>query len=206
MISLVLLIFVTSALFPPVLADGRLQTRWVQHSPEKYQPRTLYSYPWDSTEGLSGWNTFRENESFYLTCLKVIAPARSGYPRNSSEFQKLVEWVKSQQREDGSFPAVITDDYPESDSEWFYWELSKAAGTGLGILALLEAGESQDSKEVEKAAQFLLKNESKDHWTSTVYLYWEKTGLHKVNESPSIVATAYAVAALSRLGYRFSKE
>ncbi|WP_367883969.1 hypothetical protein [Thermococcus sp. JCM 11816] len=39
-----------------------------------------------------------------------------------------------------------------------------------------------------------------------MYLYWEKTGLHKVNESPSIVATAYAVAALSRLGYNVSRE
>ncbi|WP_156471167.1 prenyltransferase/squalene oxidase repeat-containing protein [Thermococcus peptonophilus] len=139
---MVFIIFVTSALSPLVLADGWLQTGWVRHPIEKYQPRTLYSYPWDSTEGLSGWNAFRENESFYLTCLKVIALARSGYPRNSSKFRKLVEWIKSQQGEDGSFPAVITDDYPESDSEWFYWELSKAAGTGLAILTLLEAGES----------------------------------------------------------------
>lgn len=141
-----------------------------------------------------------------MACLKVIALARSGYPRNSSEFLELVEWIKSRQRGDGSFPAVITDDYPESDSEWFYWELSKAAGTGLAILALLEAGENPNSKEIEEAAQFLLKNESKNYWTSTVYLYWEKTGLHKVNESPSIVATAYAVAALSRLGYNVSRE
>ncbi len=172
----------------------------------EYQRRALHSYPWDSTESISKWSTFEDNESFYLTCLKVIALSRSGYPRNSSEFRALVEEIESRQGKDGSFPAIITDDYIEPDSGWFYWELSKAAGTGLAILALLEAGESPGSKEIEKATQFLLKNESENHWTSKVYLYWDKTGLHRLNESPSLVATAYAVAALSRVGHNVSRE
>jgi len=76
----------------------------------------------------------------------------------------------------------------------------------VAVLTLLEAGQSPRSKEIEKAAQFLLKNESGNHWESEVYIFWEKTGLHKLNESPSIVATAYAIAALSRLGHNVSEE
>jgi len=180
-------------------------SRELNHYVGEYQLRALHSYPWD-VNGESGWEHFRGSEAFYLNCLKLIALARSGYPRNSTEFRGLVEWVKSQQGSDGSFPAIVTDDYPEPDSEWFYWELSKAAGTGLAILALLEAGESPGSREIKKAAQFLLKNETENHWTGKVYLYWEQTGLHEVNESPSIVATAYSIAALSRLGYNVSRE
>ena len=172
----------------------------------EYQRRALHSYPWDNTESVSDWSTFEDNESFYLTCLKVIALARSGYLRNSSEFRVLVRGIESKQGEDGSFPAIVTDDYIEPDSGWFYWELSKAAGTGLAILALLEAGESPNSKEIEKAAQFLLRNETKNHWTSEVYIYWEQTGLHEVNWSSSLVATAYSIAALKRLGHNVSRE
>ncbi len=138
--------------------------------------------------------------------MKLIALARSGYPRNSSDFQALVREIESKQGKDGSFPAIITDDYREQDSEWFYWELSKAAGTGLAVLALLEAGESPNSKEIEKAAQFLLRNETENHWTSEVYIYWEQTGLHEVNWSSSLVATAYSIAALKRLGHNVSRE
>ncbi|WP_461864325.1 prenyltransferase/squalene oxidase repeat-containing protein [Thermococcus sp.] len=206
LITLFLIFFVISAILPPVLGGNVLINRGeAKYYIDKYQLRTL-SYPWDSTESISAWSTFKDNESFYLTCLKVIALARSGYPRNSSDFQALIREIESRQGKDGSFPAIITDDYIEPDSEWFYWELSKAAGTGLAILALLEAGESPDSKEIEKATRFLLKNESENHWTSKVYLYWDKTGLHRLNESPSLVATAYAVAALSRVGHNVSRE
>lgn len=130
---------------------------------------------------------------------QVIALARSGYPRNSTELLRLVEEIKSKQNSDGSFPAIIIDDYPKQEGELFYWEFSKAAETGLAIIALLEAGESPDSDVIAKAAEFLRKNETEDHWTSTIYLYWEETGINLVKESPSIVATAYAVVALSRL-------
>ena len=205
LITLFLIFFVISATLPPVLGSNILINRGeARYYIDKYQLRTL-SYPWD-VGGESGWEHFRKNESFYLSCLKLIALARSGYPRNSSDFQALVREVESKQGKDGSFPAIITDDYIEPDSEWFYWELSKAAGTGLAILALLEAGESPDSKEIEKAAQFLLKNETENHWTSEVYIFWDKTGLHRLNESPSLVATAYSIAALSRLGHNVSRE
>ncbi|GAB6100824.1 terpene cyclase/mutase family protein [Thermococcus atlanticus] len=200
---ILLLVFIPGFILPPAGASS-LIGRGAEHYINEYQLRTL-NHAWN-TESVSGWEAFREKETFYLTCLKVIALARSGYPRNSTEFRELVEWIKSKQSEDGSFPAIITDDYPEPDSEWFYWELSKSAGTGLAILALLEAGESPNSMEIQKAAQFLLRNESGNHWGSTVYLFWEQTGLNRVNESPSIVATAYAVAALSRMGYDVSRE
>ncbi|NJE61809.1 prenyltransferase/squalene oxidase repeat-containing protein [Thermococcus sp. 21S7] len=200
---ILLLVFIIGSMLPPAGA-GSLRGRGAEHYINEYQLRTL-NRAWN-TESVSGWDAFRENETFYLACLKVIALARSGYPKNSTEFRGLVEWIKSRQSGDGSFPAIITDDYPKPDSEWFYWELSRPAGTGLAILALLEAGESPSSKEIEKAAQFLLKNESGNHWGSEVYIFWERTGLHKLNESPSIVATAYAVTALSRLGHNVSKE
>ena len=199
-----LLVFMISLVIPPAKASSLTEGRAEPYINE-YQLRTLNSYAWNAG-GLSGWGSFQENDTFYLACLKVIALARSGYPKNSTEFQQLVEWIKSKQRDDGSFPAIITDDYPDPDSEWFYWELSRPAGTGLAILALLEAGESPTSKDIDKAVKFLLKNESGNHWTSTVYLFWEKTGLHELNESPSIVATAYAIAALSRLGHNVSEE
>ena len=200
---ILLLIFVIGLLSPPAGASS--QKYIGEHYINEYQLRTLHSYAWD-VGGPSGWDAFRENDAFYLACLKVIALARSGYPRNSTEFKELVGWIKAKQGKDGSFPAIITDDYQKPDSEWFYWELSRSAGTGLAILALLEAGESPRSGEIEKAAQFLVENESGNYWTSEVYIFWEKTGLHKLNESPSIVATAYATAALSRLGYNVSKE
>ncbi|WP_297437294.1 prenyltransferase/squalene oxidase repeat-containing protein [Thermococcus sp.] len=202
-LPLILLVFIAGSILPPAGASS-LIGRGAEHYINEYQLRTLNGV-WN-TGSVSGWYAFRENETFYLTCLKVIALARSGYPRNSTEFRQLVEWIESKQSEDGSFPAIITDDYPEPDSEWFYWELSRSAGTGLAILALLEAGESSNSMEIQKAAQFLLRNESGDHWGSTVYLFWEQTGLHELNESPSIVATAYAIAALSRLGHNVSEE
>ncbi|ASA78475.1 prenyltransferase/squalene oxidase repeat-containing protein [Thermococcus sp. 5-4] len=203
LLIIILLVFIIGFISPPAGASS-LMGREVEHYINEYQLRTL-NHAWN-TGSVSGWDAFRENETFYLACLKVIALARSGYPRNSTEFRALVEWIKSRQDKDGSFPAIITDDYPEPDSEWFYWELSRSAGTGLAILALLGAGESPDSREIEKAAQFLLKNESGNHWGSTVYLFWEQTGLNAVNESPSIVATAYAIAALSRLGHNVSEE
>lgn len=200
---LLLLVFIIGFILPPAGASS-LMGREAEHYINEYQLRTL-NHAWN-TGSVSGWKAFRENETFYLACLKVIALARSGYPKNSTEFRALVEWIKSKQDKDGSFPAIITDDYPEPDSEWFYWELSRPAGTGLAILALLEAGESPSSKEIEKAAQFLLKNESGNHWESEVYIFWEQTGLNAVNEPPSIVATAYAIAALSRLGHNASEE
>lgn len=196
-------IFIIGFILPPIWATAAPAGEAGYYINE-YQLRSL-NRPWDYGSP-SGWDAFRENDAFYLACLKVIALTRSGYPRNSMEVQWLVEWIKSRQSEDGSFPAIITNDYPKPDSEWFYWELSRSAGTGLAILALLGAGESPTSKEVEKAARFLLKNESGNHWESTVYVFWEQTGLHRLNESPSIVATAYAVAALSRLGHNVSKE
>ncbi|ASJ11429.1 hypothetical protein A3L14_00360 [Thermococcus thioreducens] len=200
---ILLLVFIPGFILPPAGASS-LIGRGAEHYINEYQLRTLNGV-WN-TRSVSGWEAFRGNETFYLTCLKVIALARSGYPRNSTEFRQLVEWIKSKQSKDGSFPAIITDDYPEPDSEWFYWELSRSAGTGLAILALLEAGENPNSMEIQKAAQFLLRNESGNHWGSTVYLFWEQTGLNRVNESPSIVATAYAIAALSRLGHNVSEE
>jgi len=199
------MLFVISPMLFPSQKVSAVTDRESEYYITNYQFRTLHSYAWDEGS-VSGWEAFRGNETFYLTCLKVIALARSGYPRNSTEFRQLVEWIKSKQSKDGSFPAIITDDYPKPDSEWFYWELSRSAGTGLAILALLEAGESSDSGSIVKAAEFLQKNESGNHWGSTVYLFWEETGLHEVNESPSIVATTYAVAALSRLGYDVSEE
>ena len=205
LLTVFLVLFVAVSLSSPVLETSTLPDRAAEYYINEYQLRMLHSYAWD-VGSPSGWKSFQENDTFYLACLKVIALARSGYPKNSTEFRQLVEWIKSKQREDGSFPAIITDDYPDPDSEWFYWELSRPAGTGLAILALLEAGESPTSKEIDKAAQFLLKNESGNHWTSSVYTFWEKTGLHKLNESPSIVATAYAIAALSRIGHNVSEE
>ncbi|WP_342452629.1 prenyltransferase/squalene oxidase repeat-containing protein [Thermococcus stetteri] len=198
------ILFITSSMLFPSQRVSALTGRESEYYINEYQLRTL-NHAWN-TGSVSGWGGFRENETFYLACLKIIALARSGYPRNSTEFRQLVGWIKSKQSEDGSFPAIITNDYPQPDSEWFYWETSKAAGTGLAVLALLEAGENPDSKEIEKAAQFLLKNESENHWTGTVHMFWEKMGLHKLNESPSIVATTYAVAALSRLDYNVSRE
>jgi len=113
---LLLLVFIIGFILPPAGASS-LMGREAEHYINEYQLRTL-NHAWN-TKSVSGWKAFRENDSFYLTCLKVIALARSGYPKNSTEFRALVEWIKSKQRKDGSFPAIITDDYREPDSEWF---------------------------------------------------------------------------------------
>jgi len=169
------------------------------HSIEDYQMKTLYSYA--KNYGISSYSFVKESDEFYLTCLKIIALARSGFPRDSPDFQKLVEGIKSKQLKDGSFPPIITNDYPKAEGEWFYWEKSKAAGTALALLALLEAGESPNSEVVTKGIKFLLANKTNEYWTSTVYIDWERSGIKRIGEFPSLVATAYATALLHKLGY-----
>lgn len=56
--------------------------------------RIFYFYLWDIMEGFLGWNVFRDNESFYLVCLKVIVFVWSGYLWNFFEFLEFVEWIK----------------------------------------------------------------------------------------------------------------
>ncbi len=164
-----------------------------------YQMKTLYSY--SKNYGISSYDFVEKSDDFYLTCLKVIALARSEFPKNSPEFQRLVEEIKSKQFEDGSFPPIITDDYSRTEGEWVYWEKSKAAGTALALLALLEAGESPNSEVVTKGIKFLLANKTNEYWTSTVYIDWERSGIKRIGEFPSLVATAYATALLHKLGY-----
>ncbi|HII68060.1 MULTISPECIES: hypothetical protein [Thermococcus] len=164
-----------------------------------YQMRTLHSYA--KNYGISSYSFVKESDELYLSCLKVIALARSSFPKDSPDFQRLVEEIKSKQLKDGSFPPIITDDYPKEEGEWFYWEKSKAAGTALALLALLEAGESPNSEVVTKGIKFLLANKTEDYWTSTVYMDWEKTGIKRIGEFSSLVATAYATALLHKLGY-----
>ncbi|MBO8174993.1 MAG: hypothetical protein H0Z18_07025 [Thermococcus sp.] len=164
-----------------------------------YQMKTLYSYP--KNYGISSYDFVEKSDDFYLTCLKVIALARSDFPKDSPEFQRLVEEIKSKQFEDGSFPSIITDDYSRAEGEWLYWEKSKAAGTALALLALLEAGENPNSKVITKGIKFLLANKTNDYWTATVYLDWERSGIKRIRELPSLVATAYATALLHKLGY-----
>jgi len=164
-----------------------------------YQMKTLYSYP--KNYGISSYDFVEKSDDFYLTCLKVIALARSGFPRDSPEFQRLVGEIKSKQFENGSFPSIITDDYSRAEGEWLYWEKSKAAGTALALLALLEAGENPNSKVITKGIRFLLANKTNEYWTATVYLDWERSGIKRIGEFPSLVATAYATALLHKLGY-----
>ncbi|NJE07523.1 hypothetical protein E3E31_03115 [Thermococcus sp. M39] len=93
---------------------------------------------------------------------------------------------------------------------------SRAASTALILYALLDAGEPRNSPVIKKGVQYLLKTmKNGTYWTYVYTVSSSKVGVSSCKEAekvwgfkekPSLVATAYAVALLHRLGYNVSKS
>ncbi len=93
---------------------------------------------------------------------------------------------------------------------------SKAASTALILYALLDAGEPKNSPVIKKGVQYLLKTmKNGTYWTYVYTVSSSKVGFSSCEEAekvwgfrekPSLVATAYTVALLHRLGYNVSKS
>jgi|GEM_PF-7098413 len=144
----------------------------------------------------------------YLS-VSIIALHRSGY--EGEKLNQLASKLKSLQAEDGSFPAIVTNDGPFEDApdlSVLFFEFSKPAGTALATLALIEAGEPADSPQVTKAVKYLEKSKKYDHWESSVFRYHQEysTAFEYVGNFSSVVATAYATALLRLVGKNVTNE
>ncbi len=96
----------------------------------------------------------------YYLYIEAISLARSGY--KGDKLIELKRTIESLQEGDGSFPPIPLQEtvyYPWSiDGMTFeYCEESRAGSTALALLALLDAGESPNSKVVQRGVHYLLK-------------------------------------------------
>ncbi|WP_457752059.1 hypothetical protein [Thermococcus sp.] len=143
----------------------------------------------------------------YLS-VSIIALHRSGY---NGSLEELASRLKALQAEDGSFPAIVTNDGPfedASDLSVLFFEFSKPAGTALAALALIEAGEPLDSPQVTKAVGYLEKSKKHDHWESSVFRYHQEysTAFEYIGNFSSVVATAYATTLFRLVGKNVTDE
>lgn len=134
----------------------------------------------------------------YVRSLEIIAVARSGL-KEEKITEEYSEWLKSLQRDDGSFPPIITFDvsgvpfcdayyYAERPKEFesfpsclygfsfkkcpeysYITTCSRVASTALVLYALLDAGEPEDSPVIKKGVQYLLKTMKNGTYWSYFY-------------------------------------
>ncbi len=212
-------------MFPQLVhADSKMMLiRELQKQPVEYAPEVNYDIYLVSLETIAVARSGIHN-NYTLRILQINRLRLENDQRPDGSFPLMITFdVSGVPFCDAYYPSGLlggTCSYPEclygfslkKCPEFSYViTCSRAASTALALYALLDAGEPENSPAIRKGVEYLLKSSvNGTYWTYSYTVPSSRGGSASCEEDfqkkPSLVATAYAVALLHRLGYNVSKS
>jgi squalene-hopene/tetraprenyl-beta-curcumene cyclase len=132
----------------------------------------------------------------------VLLLAATKWPElmDATRRRTLLDELQRAQRSDGGWSLTALVKHPGAFGLRTYFSSSDGYATGLVTLVMLEAGTTRHDPSVERAVQWLVRNQNEGGFWRTESLNARRDPDSDVGRFMSDAATAYAVLALTRAG------